>query len=111
MKKLIVFFTLMGITVISIMAQNVPDSTGLVVVSGGTMTEFLQRNAWMLATVLVAFIDAALTQTGAIKESNILSFLWNMVIKIVYKRGQVKTTKAKFMNEKDLDQILKSKKK
>lgn len=100
MKKIFMFFALMLIAVITLLAQEPVDSTNIDVITGGTLAEFLKNNMWLLIFIAYSALEAWFGQTQVIKEGSVLAFIWNWVGKIIKK--QLPSVKGKFMTDKEI---------
>jgi len=100
MKNFLVFFVMMFISAIAVMAQQ-PDTTNVDVITGGsTILEFLKSNMWVLIFILYSFLEVWFGQTNLIKEGSVLAFIWNWIGKIVKK--QIPSVKGKFMSDEQI---------
>jgi hypothetical protein len=106
MKKYFMFFVMMFIAVIAVIAQEPVDSTGVTpvdIVTGGTVLEFLKANMWVLIFIAYSILEAWFGQTNWIKEGSVLAFIWNWIGRIVKK--QIPSVKGKYMDDKQLKAV------
>ena len=105
MKK---FFTLLMVLFIGaialVAAQEQPDSTNVVVVTGfDTIVDFLKANMWTLIFILYAFLETLFGQTNLIKQGSVLGLIWGWIGKLV--RKQVPSIKGKYMTEEQIKAV------
>jgi len=109
MKKYFVFFVMMFIAAIAVIAQEPADSLNnnipVDVVTGGTVGEFLKNNMWVLILIGYSLLEAWFGQTNWIKEGSVLSFIWNWIGRIIKK--QIPSIKGKFMTDEQLKNVRK----
>lgn len=95
---------LMLVASIAIIAQEQPDTTNVVVVTGfATIVEFLKANLWTLIFILYAFLETLFGQTNLIKQGSVLGLIWGWIGKLIKK--QVPSIKGKFMNDEQLKAV------
>lgn len=98
------FFMMMFITVIAVIAQEQPDTTNVVIVTGfDTIVEFLKANLWTLVFILYAFLETLFGQTNLIKQGSVLGLIWSWIGKLIKK--QVPSIKGKFMTDKEIKAV------
>jgi hypothetical protein len=105
MKKYFMFFVMMFITVIAVVAQEPVDSTAVPVdvITGGTVLDFLKNNMWILFFIGYSLLEAWFGQTNWIKEGSVLAFVWNWIGRIIKK--QIPSVKGKYMDDKQLKAV------
>jgi hypothetical protein len=105
MKKYLMFFVMMFIAVIAVVAQEPVDSTAVNVdvITGGTVLDFLKNNMWVLIFIVYSLLEAWFGQTNWIKEGSVLAFIWNWVGRIIKK--QIPSVKGKYMDDKQLKAV------
>jgi hypothetical protein len=105
MKKYFVFVIMLFIAAIAVIAQEPVDSTQVDVITGGTVSEFLKNNMWVLIFIAYSLLEAWFGQTQWIKEGSVLAFIWNWVGKIIKK--QLPSVKGKFMTNEQIKAVKK----
>jgi hypothetical protein len=104
MKKFFVFLMMLFVTAIAVMAQEQPDSTNVVIVSGfDTIVEFLKANMWSLIFIVYAFLETLFGQTNLIKQGSVLGLIWSWIGKLIKK--QVPSIKGKYMTDKEIKAV------
>ncbi|MDH7554347.1 MAG: hypothetical protein QHH74_11890 [Spirochaetota bacterium] len=105
MKKCFIFVIMLLVAVIAVIAQNPVDSTQVDVITGGTVSEFLKNNMWLLIFIAYSLLEAWFGQTQWIKEGSVLAFIWNWIGKIIKK--QLPSVKGKFMTDEQIKAVKK----
>lgn len=104
MKRFVMFLMMVFVTAIAVIAQEQPDSTNVVVVTGfGTIVEFLKANLWTLVFILYAFLETLFGQTNLIKQGSVLGLIWGWIGKLI--RKQIPSIKGKFMSNEQLKAV------
>lgn len=92
------------ITAIAVVAQEQPDSTNVVVVTGfDTILEFLKANMWTLIFILYAFLETLFGQTNIIKQGSVIGLIWSWIGKLIKK--QVPSIKGKYMSDAQIKAV------
>lgn len=99
MKRVIVFMLLTIVALVTF--GQVPDST-FVVGPGEAALDYLKDNLVIIIPLLVGLFDAILAAIPKFKSSTILQFIWNMIVKVVYKKFEIPTTKVNFMTVEEI---------
>lgn len=105
MKKYFVFFIVLFVAAIAVVAQEPIDSTAVNIVTGGTLEQFLKNNMWVLILIAYSALEAWFGQTQWIKEGSVLAFIWNWIGKII--RKQIPSVKGKFMSDEQIKAVKK----
>lgn len=104
MKRIIAMLTLFVIAVITVIAQEQPDTTNVVVVTGfDTIVEFLKANMWTLIFILYAFLETLFGQTNIIKQGSVLGLIWGWIGNMI--RKQVPSIKGKYMTDEQIKAV------
>jgi|GEM_PF-2758924 hypothetical protein len=108
MKKMIFLFALILVAVTSMIAQEVKDTTNVVITltTGQAILDFLKTNMWALIFIVFSLVSEWLGQTGKIKEGSVFALILNWIGKFIRKQTPiVETKKAKFMSETQLKAV------
>lgn len=104
MKKFFMFFMMLFITAIAVIAQEQPDTTNVPVITGSaTIVEFLKANLWTLVFILYAFLETLFGQTNLIKQGSVIGLIWSWIGKLIKK--QVPSIKGKYMTDKEIKAV------
>lgn len=88
MKKLLLFFTLIGAVVFTVIGQEVTDSTATVTYTlGDSIVEFLQKNMWTLIFVVLYLVSEWLGETAQVPEGSIWRKILNWALQLARKKG------------------------